>query len=215
MTRHHDPIAERTRLEALHQYEREAWAQGFSFVAGVDEVGRGPLAGPVVAAAVVLDRPLLLPYLNDSKRLTASRRTLLAAQIRETVVDWAIAEIGNEEIDRCGIGIAVRVAMERALAALQYRPDTLLVDGTQSIAFTGVQRTIIGGDGLCASIAAASILAKVHRDALLEEYDRLHPEYGFAQHKGYGTAAHLAALARCGATPLHRRSFAPVRVHTR
>ena len=178
---------------------------------GVDEAGRGPLAGPVVAAAVILPPGTSLSGLNDSKKLSPRRRERLAAEIRATALAWAVAEASAAEIDEWNILRATLRAMARAVAALPLTPDEVLVDGNQAPALEVPVRTIIGGDALEPAIMAASILAKTHRDARLVALDARYPEYGFARHKGYGTAAHLAALARLGPCPEHRRSFAPVR----
>ena len=178
---------------------------------GVDEAGRGPLAGPVVAAAVILPPNTPLSGLNDSKKLSPRRRERLAAEIRATALAWAVAEASAAEIDAWNILRSTLRAMARAVAALPLTPDEVLVDGNQAPALEVPVRTIIGGDALEPAIMAASILAKTHRDARLVALEARHPGYGFARHKGYGTAAHLAALARLGPCPEHRRSFAPVR----
>jgi ribonuclease HII len=202
---------ERRRLHRLHRYEREAHARGFTLVAGMDEVGRGPLAGPVVAACVVANGPLMLAGLNDSKQVTPERREALAPQIRERAVAWAIGEASVEEIERLNIYWASVLAMERALAALPNAPDYLITDAVRIRTFAGEQLPMIKGDAKCATVAAASILAKVHRDALLVELDRAHPQYGFAEHKGYATSRHIAALREHGPCAHHRRAFWRVR----
>lgn len=180
-------------------------------IAGVDEAGRGPLAGPVVAAAVILPHDCPIVGLADSKQLSAARRQALAAQIRATASACAVAQASVAEIDRLNILQATLLAMQRAVAALSPAPDAAWVDGNQAPVVPMPVRTIIGGDATVAAISAASILAKVERDRQLIELDRAYPGYGFAQHKGYCTKAHLAALQTLGPTPLHRRSFAPVR----
>jgi len=180
-------------------------------ICGVDEAGRGPLAGPVVAAAVILPPGASLSGLNDSKKLSPRRRERLAAEIRTTALAWAVAEASAAEIDAWNILRSTLRAMARAVAALPLTPDEVRVDGNQAPALEVPVRTIIGGDALEPAIMAASILAKTHRDARLVALEARHPGYGFARHKGYGTAAHLAALARLGPCPEHRRSFAPVR----
>jgi ribonuclease HII len=202
---------ERRRLVRLHRYESEARSRGFQLVGGMDEVGRGPLAGPVVAACVVTDGPLMLRGLDDSKKVTADRREALALEIRSRAVAWAIGEASVEEIERLNIYWASVLAMERALAALSTVPDFLLTDAMRIRSFAGEQLPVIKGDAKCATVAAASIVAKVHRDGLLVELDRLHPEYGFAEHKGYATARHIAALERHGPCAHHRRQFYRVR----
>ena len=189
----------------------EAGAPGRGRVAGVDEVGRGPLAGPVVAAAVILDPARPVVGLDDSKRLSARRREVLAEEIRATAVAWALGRAEVEEIDALNILQASMLAMERAVAALAVRPRHVFVDGNRTPVLPVPATAIVGGDGRVAEIAAASILAKVARDAELVELDAVHPGYGFAGHKGYASRVHLEALARLGPTPIHRRSFAPVR----
>ena len=202
---------ERRRLLKLHRYEAAARERGFRRVGGVDEVGRGPLAGPVVAACVVTDGPLMLTGLDDSKKVTRERREALAHDIRERAVAWAVGEASVAEIERLNIYWASVLAMERALAALRIAPEFLLTDAVRIRSFAGEQLPVIKGDAKCATVAAASIVAKVHRDALLVELDRAHPEYGFAEHKGYATARHLAALEEHGPCPHHRRQFCRVR----
>ena len=181
-------------------------------VAGVDEAGRGPLAGPVYAAAVILDPARLIDGLADSKVLSAPRREQLAAEIQSKAWSWAIAQASVAEIDCYNILQATYLAMQRAVAALDRRPDEVWVDGNRGPTFACVARTIVRGDATVASIAAASILAKTARDACLVTLDHRYPEYGFAQHKGYPTPGHLAALHEYGPTSEHRASFAPVRV---
>ena len=194
--------------------ERLLWKQGYLRVAGVDEVGRGPLAGPVMAAAVVFPpsfRTRLLPGLRDSKQLTAKARERLTPQVRRFAAGVGIGSASPAEIDALGIVGATVAAMSRAIRQLPQSADHLLVDALRLECDGLPCRPIIHGDALCSSIAAASIVAKVARDSLMVELDALHPGYGFARHKGYPTVEHLAALERLGPTPLHRRSFAPVR----
>lgn len=180
-------------------------------IAGVDEVGRGPLAGPVVAAAVILDpeRPVL--GLDDSKRLSPRRRELLEQRILSSALAWALGRADVGEIDRLNILQASLLAMQRAVAALEMAPERVLVDGNRCPQVAMECRAIVGGDASVPSISAASILAKLVRDREMIELDRNYPGYGFARHKGYPTREHLAALDLLGVTPLHRRSFAPVR----
>lgn len=178
---------------------------------GVDEAGRGPLCGAVVAAAVILDPARPIEGLADSKKLSARRREQLALEIRARALAWSIAEASVEEIDRLNILHATMLAMRRAVEGLALRPDEVIVDGNRvPTGLTMPARAIIKGDALEAAISAASILAKTHRDAQLMDLDRRYPEYGFAAHKGYPTRAHLEALARHGVTPEHRRSYGPV-----
>ncbi|MBI1317493.1 MAG: ribonuclease HII [Candidatus Hydrogenedens sp.] len=199
---------EAARVEALLAFEAEAEAQGFRAVAGVDEAGRGPLAGPVVAAAVTLAEPVA--GLNDSKQLTEARREALFETLMAGPHAIGVAVVEAGDIDRTGIQPANYAAMARAVAALPRRADYLLVDG---FALPGVSQPVlkvIKGDARSLSIAAASIIAKVTRDRLMLEWNERHPGYGFAKHKGYGTREHLEALQRLGPCPIHRRSFAPV-----
>ncbi len=179
--------------------------------AGVDEAGRGPLAGPVVAAAVILDPARPIHGLADSKVLAPARREALALQIRAQALAWALGEAGVEEIDRLNILQATLLAMRRAVEALPVYPALVLVDGNQPPALHCQVRTVVGGDATVPAISAASILAKVARDRTMTELDAVYPGYGFARHKGYPTAEHIQALWRLGATPEHRLSFAPVR----
>ena len=180
-------------------------------LAGVDEAGRGPLAGDVVAAAVILDPARPVPGLRDSKKLTAARREALAALIRERALAWAVARASVVEIDRLNILHASMLAMHRAVQALQPQPGYVLVDGNRLPRWSYAAEPVVGGDDRVPAIAAASILAKVQRDRELVELDAHYPGYGFAAHKGYPTPAHLAALRALGVTPVHRRSFAPVK----
>lgn len=193
-------------------FEAEAYASGFNGVAGVDEAGRGPLAGPVVAGAVILPaRWEGLAGLNDSKQLTVGQRERLFSSLLERDdVCWAVGVADREEIDRLNILRATHLAMARAVEGLAVRPDFCLVDGLPVKGLPVPHRAIVKGDGRSLSIAAASVLAKVTRDRMMEEADLLYPQYGFAKHKGYGTKAHMEALRRHGPCPLHRRSFAPV-----
>jgi ribonuclease HII len=202
---------ERRRLDRLHRYEEIAYAAGHRTIGGIDEVGRGPLAGPVVAACVVLDGPLRLRGLNDSKQVLPELRESLALEIKARAVAWAIGEASVAEIDRLNIYWASILAMERALAALSVPPDYLITDAVRIKSWTGPQEPVIKGDAKCATVAAASIIAKVHRDALCVELDRAYPHYGFAEHKGYATPQHIAALSAHGPCAEHRRAFWRVR----
>ncbi len=180
-------------------------------IAGVDEVGRGPLAGDVVAAAVILDPARPIDGLRDSKKLSGARREQLAELIRNRAIAWAVARASVAEIDRINILQAAMLAMHRAVAALDPQPEYVLVDGNRLPRWDYPSEPVVKGDDRVPAIAAASILAKVQRDRELVELDRQYPGYGFASHKGYPTAAHLAALRELGVTPVHRRSFAPVK----
>ncbi len=201
---------EARRVARLFVRRRRLFAAGARWVAGVDEVGVGPLAGPVVAAAVVLPVRVDLPGLDDSKRLSRGARERLAADIRRQAVAVAIAEVSRAEIDRLNILRASLEAMRRAVLDLPVVPDHVLVDA-RTIPGLGMRQTgLVGGDAIDGSIAAASIVAKVHRDAIMRRLHRRYPDYGFGQHMGYATRQHLAALSRFGPTPAHRRSFGPV-----
>lgn len=197
------------RLRCTLRYEKLAWQAGATRIAGVDEVGRGSLFGCVVAAAVILDPSHRLRGLRDSKLLPPERREVLAARIREQAVAWSIAAVDAARIDQINIYQASRVAMREAVSQLTPPADYLLVDAMK-IDCELQQQAIIHGDALSASIAAASILAKVERDRIMCEWDAVFPGYGLASHKGYSTPQHMAALRRMGPTPLHRQSFAPV-----
>jgi ribonuclease HII len=191
----------------LYAQEHGVWARGLQ-VAGVDEAGRGPLAGPVVAAAVVLDPARPIEGLRDSKLLTALARRRLAREIRERAAGWAVCRVGVARIDADNILEATWYAMRRALGRLAVQPALVLIDGRLRLPGIAVpQRAIVKADRRCASVAAASILAKVARDVFMIRADRRYPGYGFRVHKGYATAAHLEALTRLGPSPLHRQSF--------
>jgi ribonuclease HII len=197
------------RLRCTLKYEKRAWGSGAKLVAGVDEVGRGSLFGPVVAAAVILDPCYRIRGLRDSKLLLSERRVVLAERIREHTVAWAVAAVDAARIDQINIYHASRLAMREAVAQLSPCADYLLVDAMK-LDWELPQQAIIHGDALSASIAAASILAKVHRDRMISEWDPVFPIYGLASNKGYSTPKHLAALREHGPSPLHRQSFAPV-----
>jgi len=190
--------------------EQAARRLGALRIVGIDEVGRGPLFGPVVAAAVILPKGCHLDGLTDSKKLSEKKRIEFDIEIRANAVAWAIAAVDAETIDRINIRQASLLAMRRAVLQLALSPDYLLVDGRDTIDWDGPQQAVIQGDSTSLSIAAASVLAKVHRDRLLVEFDREFPGYGLAQHKGYPCPAHKAALERLGPTPLHRKSYHPV-----
>lgn len=190
--------------------ERELQARGFSAVAGVDEVGRGALFGPVVAAAVILAPERAIRGLNDSKLLDAERREVLSERIRERATAWAIAAVDAATIDHLNIYQASRLAMRLAVSRLNPKPDFLLIDAVP-IDLPVPQRSLIKGDMRCHAIAAASIIAKVYRDACMRAWDQIFPAYGLASHKGYATEEHQRAIEQFGLTPLHRLSFEPVR----
>ncbi|MBD8214939.1 ribonuclease HII [Erwinia persicina] len=182
-----------------------------TLIAGVDEVGRGPLVGAVVTAAVILDPARPIAGLADSKKLSEKRRLALFDEITEKALSWSLGRAEPEEIDQLNILHATMLAMQRAVAGLHLTPDFVLIDGNRCPVLAMPSQAVVKGDSLVREISAASIVAKVTRDREMTELDRLYPEYGFAQHKGYPTALHMEKLARFGATPLHRRSFVPVR----
>ncbi|MCW5961232.1 MAG: ribonuclease HII [Pyrinomonadaceae bacterium] len=189
-------------------FERQANAEGFKFVTGVDEVGRGCLAGAVVAGAVILDLSKPLPeFLNDSKKLSAKKREIIAEEIKTNALAYAIGQIEAEEIDRINILEATRKAMILAVQNLKLKADFLLIDALQLKNIDLPQKGIIKGDSVSASIAAASIIAKVYRDNLMKDFAEIYPEYGFEKHAGYGTKVHFEAIKQFGACPLHRKSF--------
>jgi ribonuclease HII len=190
--------------------ENAARRHGALRIAGLDEVGRGPMFGPVVAAAVILAPRARIDGLDDSKKLSEKKRKELVPEIRANAVAWAVAAVDVETIDRINIRRASLLAMRLAVEQLALSPDYLLIDGIDAIDWPCPQQSVIQGDGTSFSIAAASVLAKVHRDSLLVELDGQYPGYGLASHKGYCCPEHFAALARLGPTPLHRKSFSPV-----
>jgi ribonuclease HII len=204
-------LAEERRLRRMLRYESELWAQGFNLIAGVDEAGVAPLAGPVVAGAVVLARGYKLPELDDSKKLDESTRGRLAERIKTDAVAWAAGVAEVEEIEVLNIYHAGLLAMRRAVEGLKLAPDFILVDARKIPDCAAPQRGLVHGDSLSASIAAASIIAKTTRDAMMVELDAQYPGYGLAAHKGYPTPRHFEALRRLGASPIHRRGYRPVR----
>jgi ribonuclease HII len=204
-------VAEIKRLEKMYHHEKDLTAKGYQPVAGVDEAGRGPLAGPVYAAAVILPVGLKIVGLNDSKKLGAAKREVLAEQIKKSALAWAVGVSTTEEINRDNIHWASLTAMRRAVRKLKPKPAYVLVDGYRIDRLAIPQLPLVGGDGLSASIAAASILAKVSRDGIMDYYHRIYPPYGFDRHKGYATAEHLRALTAFGPCPLHRTGYRPVK----
>ncbi len=191
----------------LWQIEHSYYEQGITTICGVDEAGRGPLAGPVCAAAVILPKDLEIPGLNDSKKLTDKKRRELYDLIVDQAESYGIAFASEQEIDEVNILQATFLAMQRAVAQLTVRPELALVDGNREPDLPMTVKTVVKGDSLSANIAAASILAKVTRDRLMEELDETYPDYGFAVHKGYGTKRHYEALTEHGASPVHRLTF--------
>jgi ribonuclease HII len=209
--RRRDNRSEGQRLRSMLRYENTLWISGVARIAGVDEAGMSPLAGPVAAAAVILPPGMRIPEVDDSKRLDVEQRNRLAPIIRQKAIAWAVAFAEVEEIDRINIYWAGIAAMRRAVQALAPAAEHLLIDARRLREVDLPQLSIIGGDGKSLSIAAASILAKTARDARMAELDAEYPGYGFAKHKGYPVKAHFSALGRLGACPVHRRSFAAVR----
>lgn len=189
------------------EYDRAIYAEGFKTVCGIDEAGRGPLAGPVYAAAVILDPCKEIPGIDDSKKLSAKKREILFKSIQQQAVAFSVASASVEEIESMNILQATFLAMQRAVKGLEITPELVIVDGNQKPPFSISMRTIVSGDALSASIAAASILAKVSRDHLMLELDKKYPCYLFGKHKGYGTELHIELIKKYGPSPIHRRSF--------
>lgn len=188
-------------------YESKLHADGYKYVCGVDEVGRGPLAGPVVCAAVIMPEGGFIEGVDDSKKLTAKKREKLAELIKQNAVGWAICRVEPQVIDEINILQATRLCMKNAVQSLSIRPDFVLTDGNMALDIDIPQRSIVKGDALCYCIGAASIIAKVARDALMAQYAGVYPGYGFEYNAGYGTAAHITAIKERGLCPIHRRSF--------
>ena len=203
-------IDEDERLEGMLTYEKECYARGMELIAGVDEVGRGPLAGPVVAAAVILPKACKIPGLNDSKKIPKSKHKEIYEAVLQNAIAIGIGVKDNQVIDQVNIYEATKLAMMEAIGQLEPQPQHLLIDAMR-LDLPISQTSIIKGDANSLSIAAASIVAKVTRDQMMEEFDREYPGYDFAQNAGYGTAKHLAGLDKLGVTPIHRRSFEPVK----
>ncbi len=201
---------EQIRIEGLYTYERNLNLQGYDLVAGTDEAGRGPIAGPVVAAAVILPTGLYIEGLNDSKKISSKKRERLYDEIIDNCISYGIKVIDNDEIDKINILQSSFLAMKMAIDEMAISPNYVLVDGWKNKMISIPQINLIKGDSKSASIAAASILAKVYRDRLMEEYDLIYPEYGFAAHKGYPTKRHIQALEEFGVLKIHRKTFTPV-----
>ena len=190
-------------------YERALLEKGYQYIAGVDEVGRGPLAGPVVCAAVImpLEKDLLVEGVDDSKKLSEKKREELAKLIKERAIAYTVYEVSEKEIDEINILEATKLGMKNALAALKILPDTVLTDGNMVLDIPYPQQSVVHGDALSYSIGAASIIAKVYRDHLMDDFAKLYPAYSFEKNKGYGTAAHIQAIKEVGACPIHRKTF--------
>jgi ribonuclease HII len=200
-------LSERNRISTMLKYESQLWTTGKKYIAGIDEAGRGPLAGPVVAAAVIFTQNIIIPGVNDSKKLSPARREMLYDLILEKALAIGLGICDEKVIDEINILQATYRAMKKAVASLSIQPDHVLVDGRLISDFDLPQTAIVRGDGKCFSIAAASIIAKVTRDRMMVEYDNHYPEYGFAQHKGYPTKKHVHAIIKHGLCPIHRTSF--------
>lgn len=191
----------------LFDFDREVKKEGFNIIAGVDEAGRGPLAGPVYACAIIMREDNIIPEVNDSKKLSEKKREALYDIILENAIAYSIASVDEKTIDEINILNATMLAMERAIQGLTIKPDMVLIDGNQNRNITAVNRTVIKGDSLSYNIAAASVIAKVSRDRYIREMDVKYPEYGFAKHKGYGTKDHMEVLREIGPCEIHRRTF--------
>ena len=196
------------RLTNLKQIEEEMHNQGINYICGIDEAGRGPLAGPVVVAAAIMPRDSMIEGVNDSKKLSEKKREALYELITNEAIAWGVGIIDQKEIDRINILNATKEGLTTAVKSLQVKPNRIIVDALNGIDTLGIPYTsIIKGDAKCYSIAAASIIAKVTRDRIMRQWDEIYPMYGFEKHKGYGTAAHIAAIKEYGLCPLHRLSF--------
>ena len=199
---------EEERLKKLKQQENELRKKGFNTICGIDEAGRGPLAGPVVVASVIMPENSMIEGVNDSKKVSEKKREVLYDKIIEEAISYGVAIIGQDEIDEINILNATKKGLTMSLQELTVRPDLILVDALEHIDTMGIPyESIIKGDAKCYSISAASIIAKVTRDRIMREWDKVYPEYNFAQHKGYGTAKHIEAIKQYGLCPIHRRSF--------
>ena len=211
MSRKFDEYADKLRVKELYKFEDEIRRQGYNLIAGVDEAGRGSLVGSVVVAAVILPPNFYLPKINDSKKISAKVREKLFDEIKSAAIDYSCVEVSCEEVDELNVYQASAVGMTRAVAALSIKPDFVLTDAMK-INFYGINsQAVIHGDALSATIAAASIIAKVSRDKLADEWSKLYPAYGFEKNRGYGTKDHIAAIKQFGFTEIHRRTFNPVK----
>lgn len=196
------------RLNVLKEFENKLYSEGLKYIAGIDEAGRGPLAGPVVVGIAIMKPDSFIEGVNDSKKISEKKRELLYEQITNEAIDWSIGIVDQNEIDEINILNATKKALHMAITNLKIKPDRILVDALEHIDTCGIPYTsIIKGDAKVYSISAASIIAKVTRDRMMKEYDEIYPEYGFAGHKGYGTAKHIQAIKAYGPCPLHRKTF--------
>ena len=199
---------EEQRLEKLKEYENELQNKGFEYICGIDEAGRGPLAGPVVVASVIMPKDSIIEGINESKKVSEKKREKLYDLILEQAISYGVGIIGQDEIDDINILNATKKGLTNSLKELTQRPDLILVDALTNIDTLGIPyESIIKGDAKCYSISAASIIAKVTRDRIMREWDKIYPQYGFATHKGYGTSAHINAIKEYGPCPLHRKTF--------
>lgn len=199
---------EEERLKQLKEYENQLRSKGFEFICGIDEAGRGPLAGPVVVASVIMPADSIIEGVNDSKKVSEKKREKLYDLILEEAISYGVGIIGQDEIDDINILNATKKGLTMSLKELDKKPDLIIVDALTHIDTLGIPyESIIKGDAKCYSIAAASIIAKVTRDRIMREWDKVYPQYGFATHKGYGTAAHIKAIKEYGPCPLHRKTF--------
>ena len=196
------------RLNVLKEFENKLYSEGLKYIAGIDEAGRGPLAGPVVVGIAIMKPDSFIEGVNDSKKISEKKRELLYEQITNEAIDWSVGIVDQNEIDEINILNATKKALHMAITNLKIKPDRILVDALEHIDTCGIPYTsIINGDAKVYSISAASIIAKVTRDRMMKEYDEIYPEYGFAGHKGYGTAKHIQAIKAYGPCPLHRKTF--------
>lgn len=199
---------EQIRLQELKKIEEELYQKGFRKIAGIDEAGRGPLAGPVVVASVIMPKDSFIEGVNDSKKVSEKKRELLYDKITKEAISWSVGIVDQKRIDEINILNATKEGLTQCVQELSAKPDLILVDALTHIQTCGIPyESLIKGDAKCYSIAAASIIAKVTRDRIMKQWDEIYPQYGFAKHKGYGTAAHIAAIREFGLCPLHRRSF--------
>jgi len=196
------------RLKQLKDYEQKLYASGLKYIAGIDEAGRGPLAGPVVVGIAIMKPDSMIEGINDSKKISETKREKLYEKITEEAIDWSVGIVDQREIDEINILNATKKALTMAISKLKVKPDRIMVDALEHIDTLGIPYTsVIKGDAKIYSISAASILAKVTRDRIMKEYDEVYPEYGFAGHKGYGTAKHIQAIKEYGPCQLHRKTF--------
>ena len=199
---------EEERLKNLKKYEEELRKKGFKYICGIDEAGRGPLAGPVVVASVIMPENSMIEGVNDSKKVSEKKREKLYDQILEEAISYGVGIVGQDEIDEINILNATKKGLTMSLKELTVKPDLIIVDALTHIDTMGIPyESIIKGDAKCYSISAASIIAKVTRDRIMREWDKVYPEYGFEKHKGYGTSAHIEAIKKYGLCPIHRKSF--------